>query len=120
MPEDVWGTEVSIDLKDCIPDAIRDDGSIIQFVLDLCELIKVKPHGKCMLVRFGASPRVAGYSMVQLIDASLISGHFVEETNAAYLNVFSCRSFDPWTVVAFARDWFGAKSLHYITNHRML
>lgn len=119
MPDEPWGTEVSIDLKDC-NDCIRSAESIQTFVAKLCERLGVRAHGECILVRFGDSPRVAGYSMVQLIDASLISGHFVEATNAAYINIFSCRPFKDLAAVEFASSWFGAKTAHYITNHRML
>jgi hypothetical protein len=55
------------------------------------------------------SGRVAGYSMVQLISTSLISGHFANDTNNAYLDIFSCKGYDPAIVEAFSKDFFGAR-----------
>ena len=53
--------------------------------------------------------RVAGYSMVQLISTSLISGHFANDTNNAYLDIFSCKGYDPAVVEAFSKEFFGAR-----------
>jgi S-adenosylmethionine/arginine decarboxylase-like enzyme len=47
--------------------------------------------------------------MTQLIETSLISGHFANATNAAYINVFSCAYYDPEKVLRFTKNWFGAK-----------
>nr|MBI3612833.1 S-adenosylmethionine decarboxylase [Nitrospirota bacterium] len=32
------------------------------------------------------------------------------DTNRAYLDIFSCKGYDPNVVEAFSRDFFGAKS----------
>jgi hypothetical protein len=48
--------------------------------------------------------------MIQLIETSLISGHFANDTDRAYLDIFSCKGYDPATVEEFSRDFFGARS----------
>jgi S-adenosylmethionine/arginine decarboxylase-like enzyme len=83
-----WGLSTSVDLQDCHPDTIRDPNHIRAYVVALCELIGMKRYGDCQIVHFGDG-RVAGYSMVQLIETSLISGHFANDTNRAYLDIFS-------------------------------
>ena len=37
-----WGLLSCIDLYDCDPQTIRDEGKIRQFVRELCDLIKIK------------------------------------------------------------------------------
>jgi len=32
--------------------------------------------------------------MIQLIETSLISGHFANLTNSAYIDIFSCKGYD--------------------------
>lgn len=105
-----WGISANIDLYDCNPEIIRDSERIKQYVKELCELIKVKRFGDCIVVNFGEDERIAGYSMTQLIETSLISGHFANQTNNSYLDVFSCKFFDPLIVAEFSQKFFGAKS----------
>ena len=106
----VWGVAASIDIYECDPAKIRDAEVIRRFVLELCDLIDMKRFGEMQIVNFGEEERVAGYSMVQLIETSLISAHFANLTNAMYLDVFSCKPYDPDVVRAFAQDYFGGRS----------
>jgi len=88
-----WGLSASIDLQDCHPETIRSR----------------KRYGDCQIVHFGEG-RVAGYSMTQLIQTSLISGHFANDTNRAYLDIFSCKGYDPAQVEDFSKKFFGARN----------
>ena len=104
-----WGILTSIDLHACNPETIRSAEKIKQFVVELCEKIEMKRFGDCVVVNFGEDPKVAGYSMTQLIETSLISAHFANETGNVYLDVFSCKYYDPAFVAKFAADFFEAK-----------
>ena len=104
-----WGLSTSVDLQDCRPEIIRDRARIEAYVIALCELIGMQRYGDCRIVHFGEG-RVAGYSMIQLIETSLISGHFANDTNRAYLDIFSCKAYDPAVVEEFSRRFFGARS----------
>ncbi len=104
-----WGLSTAVDLQDCRPDTIRDRDHIEAYVIALCTLIGMKRYGDCQIVHFGDG-RVAGYSMIQLIETSLISGHFANDTNRAYLDIFSCKGYDPVVVEEFSREFFGARS----------
>ena len=103
----VWGMASAIDIYSCDPEKIRDAETIRRFVVELCDLIEMRRFGETQVVHFGEDERVAGYSMVQLIETSLISGHFANLTNAVYLDVFSCKPYDPETVRDFAEHYFG-------------
>ncbi len=104
-----WGLSTSVDLQDCHPETIQDRKHIEAYVIALCELIGMKRYGECQIVHFGEG-RVAGYSMIQLIETSLISGHFANDTNRAYLDIFSCKGYDPKIVEAFSKKFFGAQT----------
>src|ERR1041385_1790152 len=80
--KEAWGLLASIDLHDCNAELIRDAAAIKRFVVELCDLIKMKRFGECQVVNFGEDEKVAGYSMVQLIETSCISAHFANATNA--------------------------------------
>ncbi len=104
-----WGLSTSVDLQDCQPETIRDRNHIEAYVIALCKLIGMKRYGDCQIVHFGDG-RVAGYSMIQLIETSLISGHFANDTNRAYLDIFSCKGYDAVVVEEFSRKFFGARN----------
>ena len=114
--EGVWGLLTSIDLHDCDPDLIRDAEAIKHYVNELCQLIEMKKFGDTQVVHFGEDERVAGFSMIQLIETSLISGHFANQTNHAYIDIFSCKYYDPQVAADFTQEYFKAKEIkiHYV------
>jgi S-adenosylmethionine/arginine decarboxylase-like enzyme len=114
-----WGLLTSMDLYGCNPETIRDAEKIKRFVVKLCDRIGMKRFGECQVVHFGEDERVAGYSMVQLIETSLISGHFANQSNAAYIDIFSCKSYDPDDVRDFAQDFFEAQFTKIHVARRM-
>jgi len=116
--EQPWGIYTAVDLKECNPQTIRDAEKIKQFVIELCELINMKRFGDCVVVNFGEDEKVAGFSMTQLIETSLISGHFANLTNAVYLDIFSCKYYEPHVVAKFAKKFFEAKNANIHTHLR--
>ena len=114
-----WGLATSIDLKDCNLDKMKDADYIKQFVRDLCELIQMKRFGETVVVNFGEEEKVAGFSMTQLIETSLISAHFANASKAIYLDVFSCKAYPPHQVAEFAKERFEASSYTMQVNFRL-
>lgn len=113
-----WGMSTCIDLYDCDPKIIRSASQIKKFVKELCQLIDMKTFRGTTVVDFGEDPRVSGFSMTQLIETSLISGHFANNSDAAYLDVFSCKSYPPYKTAEFAKKFFGAKKSKIKINFR--
>ena len=103
---DAWGIQTCIDIHGCDGQLIRDADAIKEFVVRLCDLIEMKRFGETVVVNFGEDERVAGYSMTQLIETSLISGHFANQTNNAYLDIFSCKFYEPEIAAEFAKTFF--------------
>ena len=118
-PQNVWGIASSIDIYNCDPVKIRDAAEIRRFVVELCDLIEMRRFGETQVVHFGEDERVAGYSMIQLIETSLISAHFANLTNTTYLDVFSCKPYDSQKVKTFSQDFFcGSHSIMNVTLRR--
>jgi S-adenosylmethionine/arginine decarboxylase-like enzyme len=117
--EKAWGVACSFDIYECNPDTIRDADLIRKFVVELCDLIGMKRFGECVVVNFGEDERVAGFSMTQLIETSLISAHFANATNTVYLDVFSCKPYDPAVVERFAVEFFEGESCITHVNLRL-
>ena len=101
-----WGLLTSIDLFDCDPEILRSEEKIRQYVNELCELIQMKKFGDCIVVNFGEDERVAGFSMIQLIETSCISGHFANQSNSIYIDIFSCKFYEQDAAVKFTKEFF--------------
>ena len=88
-----------LDCSKCISTTIRCAPTISTFAKALVKRIDMVPYGEPQVVHFGTGDK-AGYTLVQLIETSNITAHFCEETNDMYLDVFSCKPFDPAEVEA--------------------
>ncbi|MEK7071128.1 MAG: S-adenosylmethionine decarboxylase [Patescibacteria group bacterium] len=114
-----WGMSTTIDLYDCDPAIIRNGDKIKKFAIELCDYIEMKRFGDPVVVNFGEDPRVSGFSMTQLIETSLISGHFANASNAAYIDVFSCKEYPPEKTAQFCKDFFKAKKMRFNVTFRI-
>lgn len=104
-----FGMEVVLDLYDCNLETIRSKEKLQEYTRELCQVIGMTPYGAPFAERFGLNEaKTAGYSIVQLIETSSITGHFSEEWNSAYINIFSCKEFDPKQAAEFSKDFFEA------------
>ena len=106
-----FGIELILNLYGCSSTKISSSTEIKRFVRVLCDdIIKMKRYGKPLVPHFGhTDPVTSGYSLVQLIETSSVTGHFSEKKRSAYLNIFSCARFDAKKTTAFCKRFFGAK-----------
>jgi S-adenosylmethionine/arginine decarboxylase-like enzyme len=111
-----WGLLASIDLHGCDLDLIQDPEAIRRFVIQLCERINMVRHGECQVEAFGEGD-LYGYSVFQFIETSSITGHFdhVMRPGSAYIDIFSCKYFDPQKAADFAKEFFKAEQCE--THH---
>ncbi len=100
-----WGYHLMLDCSKCASDAIRAKGNIRLFTKNLVKNIDMVPYGEPQIVMFGTGNK-KGYTLVQLIETSNISAHFVEETNDMYLDVFSCKPFQQSDVIKTVHRYF--------------
>jgi len=104
-----FGMEVVLDLYNCDPETIRSKEKLQEYTRELCQVVEMIPYGAPFAERFSLNEaKTAGYSIVQLIETSSITGHFSEEWNSAYINIFSCKEFDPKEAAEFSKDFFEA------------
>ena len=111
-----YGYELVLDLHGC-NSALFNRGSLDDFFTELCELIDME---KCV-VHFWDDigvpvedqqtlPHTKGTSAVCFILTSSIVIHTLDLLGAVYVNIFSCKSFDPAAARQFAQQWFHAQS----------
>ena len=110
--KDIYGKEVSVDIYGCDLKKIQSKKAIQRYVDNLVRLIKMKKYGPARIPYFGRDNKMtAGYSLVQLIETSSITGHFSDYNKSAYLNIFSCAPFDAKKAATFTKNYFGATKM---------
>ena len=103
-----WGKHLMLDAAGCSPKMISCPKVVDSFARSLVKRIDMVPYGNPQVVMFGSGNK-KGYTLVQLIETSNICAHFVEENNSMYLDVFSCKDFDPEVVKEAVHEFFDAK-----------
>ena len=110
--KEYYGVELILDLHDCDPKVIRSKRKLSSYVNQLCRLIKMEKYGPLIIEHFGyGQEKTKGYSIVQLIETSSITGHFSEKWNSSYINIFSCQDFDTKKAEKFTIRFFKAKKV---------
>ncbi len=109
MDEKLYGIETIVDLYGCDPVAIASESRLRQYLKEVVAALRMVPYGEPLVARFGFNAEhTAGYSIVQLIETSSITGHFSEIFGSAHLNIFSCKPYDSRAVFELSRAFFGA------------
>ena len=106
--DEPWGYHLILDCADADPESIRSAENITEFAKELVKNIDMVAYGEPQVVHFGSGNKT-GYTLVQLIETSNICCHFVEESNTFYLDVFSCKPFEPQDVLDTVNKYFKVK-----------
>lgn len=98
---------------------IRNTAAVEYFLMELCDRIDMERYGPPMVYRFGVGHEI-GLSGFQLITTSAISLHTNDPHRDLYLDVFSCKDYDPEVVNSFVKEAFGEpeKSSYQIVLRR--
>lgn len=120
--DSAYGFELIIDLHGCDV-SMFNRTSLDQYFAKLCKPIDME---RCDLHFWDdvgvpieeqqTSPHTKGTSAVQFILTSTIVIHTLDLLEAAYINIFSCKSSDEEIAEQLTREWFGAKKCrtHFI------
>ena len=114
-----YGIEVILDLHLCNP-AKFNRKSIESYFIELCARIDMNRADFHFWDDLGlpeeereTEPHLKGTSAIQFIKTSNITIHTLDILENAYINVFSCKDFDPQVVKDFSEQWFEGKAVTY-------
>lgn len=114
-----WGQHVIIDASGADISKITDRNNHALFLKKLVKDIDMVAYGEPLIEHFAThDPDKAGYSIVQLIETSNITGHFVDKDGSVYLDVFSCKPFDSYTVILCMIQHYEIKNWSIINLRR--
>ena len=102
-----WGYHLILDCKAGNLDQIQSKENIELFVEELVAEIDMVAYGEPVIEHFAThDPDKAGYSLVQLIETSSITGHFIDQNGDCYIDIFSCKQFDIETAQSVVDKYF--------------
>jgi S-adenosylmethionine/arginine decarboxylase-like enzyme len=110
-PVDYWGQHLVANAKMCDMLKVRDPDYISSFIQHLVREIDMTPYGAPQLVHFADNTDKAGWTAIQLIETSNIIAHFLDGNGDLYLDVFSCKPFEPLIVVNALVEYFSPKKI---------
>lgn len=114
-----WGYHLLLDCSGCDISAISSKQNIYNFVKDLVKRIDMTAHGEPNIEYLLPGDPKQGYSLMQLITTSNISGHFMELDGTAYFDIFSCKEFDIEIAKKVVDEYFHPKKMrvNFLTRH---
>ena len=115
----MWGQHLLVDMQQCNHKAVTSKETISLFCSELVDSIGMKSYGDTIIEHFAEhSPHASGYTLVQLIETSNITAHFVDNVSDVYLDVFSCKEFLKENVLEDCTKIFSPLKLHAINLNR--
>lgn len=120
-----YGYELVLDLHKCDPAAFNRK-SIDAFFTELCKVIEME---KCEVHFWDdvgvpideqqTEPHAKGTSAVCFILTSTIVIHTLDILKTVYVNIFSCKEYDPKVAANFTESWFKGeiKNSTFIERH---
>ena len=107
-----YGKELILDLHDCDSKKFNRK-TLRRYFRELCDLIKMQRADLHFWDDVGVPkaqrqtlPHLVGTSAIQFIMTSNVTIHTLDILKAVYLNIFSCKDFNPKVAAEFSRKFF--------------
>jgi S-adenosylmethionine/arginine decarboxylase-like enzyme len=111
-----WGYHLILDVSDCNQDV--DNPSVVAaFLKEMVEVLKMVAVGEPLVHQF-TDPRGRGTSGVQIITTSSLTFHSDDVDWAAYIDVFSCKQFEPQVAIDLTVKYFEPKHIGKLFLYR--
>ncbi len=112
-----WGYNLLLDCAECNYNIYNKD-MISTFAKILVKEIDMVAYGEPIVEFMLKGDPKQGYSLVQLITTSSITGHFMDFDRTAYIDIFSCKEFDVDIAEKVVKSFFEPKRMrrNFITR----
>jgi S-adenosylmethionine/arginine decarboxylase-like enzyme len=104
-PDESWGHHLLIDCLE-LNKKIDDEKDIKKFFEELITALDMVPLTEFFCVKVNDKVDGRGISAFQMITTSHIAMHFDDEGNNGFMDIFSCKKFDPRIVLEMVKEHF--------------
>ena len=102
-----WGQHLVLDFDGCPKELLNDKKNILNWSKELVRAIDMVAYREPIIEHFAThSHDAAGYTLLQMIETSNIAAHFAENIGQAYIDVFSCKTFDAEVALGVCKKYF--------------
>lgn len=101
-----FGWQLRMELAGCNTTALEDPVALATWAEMLVKEIGMEAYGNPIIDRFGVGD-LEGYTLVQRLTTSAMVLH-CDPPDGAFIDVFSCRFFDPYAALRFCIGYFRA------------
>jgi S-adenosylmethionine/arginine decarboxylase-like enzyme len=109
MSKEHWGYHLIADMAGC-NESVNNPQTVSVFLRLLVGNLQMFPIGAPIVV-YVDTPEGKGVSGVQMITTSTITFHGDADGNCVYLDVFSCKEYDPKVVFELVKDFFKPQAI---------
>ena len=106
VPRRTFGWQLRLQLSGCDPEVVDNVHAVTAWVGMLIAEIGMKAYGDPIVDRFGEGD-LEGITLVQRLTTSAVVLH-CDPPDSAFIDVFSCRAFDPYAATRFSIGYFRA------------
>lgn len=106
-----WGYHLIIDMSGCSNTDKHDH--VLSFFENLIKKLKMKPLSKPVITSVHGGEQGRGTSCMQLITTSSITYHSDDQKDCIYLDIFTCKSFEPKDAFAVIDEYFHPKNIGF-------
>jgi S-adenosylmethionine/arginine decarboxylase-like enzyme len=114
-----WGYHAMFDCAACDIGSVTNRENIYNFIKELVPAIDMVAFGEPMIEHFAThAADKAGWSFVQMIETSSITGHLVDHNGDAYIDIFSCKTVNVPIAQALIEKYFNPQKVrvNFITR----
>jgi S-adenosylmethionine/arginine decarboxylase-like enzyme len=108
--EEHWGYHLIMDMSHCNKDIDKPE-VIKKFLKQMVKDLDMTAVGEPIIKHFDTPPYGRGTTGVQILTTSTITFHSDDEKWSLYLDVFSCKSYDPKVVFDAVKKYFAPKHI---------
>ena len=110
--QDAWGYQLILDMEDC-SEMMDNKGYVTKFFKELISELDMKELSPIMIVKVDGPDLGSGrgLSAVQMITTSSITFHSDDDKRCIYLDVFSCKKYNPDIVIRTVDKYFSPKRI---------
>lgn len=123
---ETYGKELILDLHEVKNIHLFNRKDLEKFMIELCDLIDMQREDLHFWDELytpeeekHTEEHLIGTSAVQFITTSNITIHTLDVMKRVYLNIFTCKSFDPTKVKHFCQNYFKGVVKHYLVIDRI-
>lgn len=122
----MYGKELILDMHNVKNTKLFTRRNIKKFMIELCNLIDMKREDLHFWDELYTPKKdrfteehLIGTSAIQFITTSNITIHTLDVMKRVYLNIFTCKDFDPEVARDFCRKYFNGTVINYVVVDRI-